>query len=211
MALTGSPISMRRTRTASNTSPSSSRPRVMWSAMAAVPWSARPTTRGQRHEANADVQVDEQIDVTVIGVFTSGDAAKDAHVARAPRRATISMRARRCRRRRRPSRVSGSPSCWPGSFDQLGAGTKTRFAPVGFIRADHRLRHRRVKQDQSATVELDGGGEGIRGFGDPGWCRRSAFALGEHGLQSSEVHACRTSVNRWPHRRYGRFTRLSVE
>lgn len=41
-----------------------------------------PGQPGQRHEADVDVQVDEQIDVTVIGVFTPGDAAEDTHIAR---------------------------------------------------------------------------------------------------------------------------------
>ena len=43
-----------------------------------------PGQPSQRHnaDADADVKVYEQIDVTGIGVVTSGDTAEDTHVAR---------------------------------------------------------------------------------------------------------------------------------
>lgn len=107
-----------------------------------------PLQPGQRHEADTRVKVDKQIDVTVIGVFASGDAAEDTHVACPAPSGNLGHRAPVPTKTPAKSRV-GQPKLIPrcgnqlegelmaGSFDQLGQGTKTRITLIGFICADH--------------------------------------------------------------------------
>src|SRR6476646_10021110 len=104
----------------------------------------------QRHNADADVKVYEQIDVTGIGVVTSGDTAEDTHVARpAPggdvdQGTTVPTETPAKSRVGQPESIAWCGSqlkdeMMAGSFDQLDEGTKAWFTPVGLIRADHRL------------------------------------------------------------------------
>lgn len=71
-----------------------------------------------------------------------------------------------------------------GSFDQLDEGTKTRITPVGFIRADHRLR------DTGASREI-----GLRQSGATSLTNhRSRLRI--HSIRWSGVVACGRGIVR---------------